>query len=94
MANHTANRCTYGDDHNCGAHGREHTVESYNRPGAVTRSVVALSAALGPRGVWMRNAGWRKVKAKAKTRQQTALDACASRKISYDMATVAIRKAR
>lgn len=79
----------------CSNHARmtRDLVESYQKPGAATRTVKPMSDKTGPRGVWMRNAGWRKVASKPKTAHRAALDACASRKVVYDMATVAIRKA-
>jgi hypothetical protein len=69
----------------CANHARmsREVVESYQKPGAATRTVKPMSDALGPRGVWMRNAGWRAAKAKPKSRQQLMLDACAHRKITY-----------
>lgn len=69
----------------CTNHARmtRETVESYQKPGAATRTTRALSAANGPRSVWMRNAGWRAAKVKPKSRQQRMLDAIAHRKITY-----------
>lgn len=69
------------------------TVESYQKPGQIVRKLKALSDKTGPRGVWMRNAGWRAEKAKPKTRLQASLNACAHRVIAYDMETVMVRKA-
>lgn len=58
----------------------------------VLRKLKALSDATGPRGVWMRNAGWRAQTSKPKTRLQAGLNACAHRAITYDMETVMVRK--
>lgn len=68
-------------------------VESYQKPGQIVRKLKALSDKTGPRGVWMRDAGWRAERAKPKTRLQATLDATASRKIVYDECTVMVRKA-
>lgn len=77
----------------CGAHGPREAVASYQKPGQVVRRLKALSDKTGPRGVWMRDAGWRAERAKPKTRLQATLNATASRKIVYDESTVMVRKA-
>lgn len=95
---HKTNGCAFLGGANqrnpgCGNHGPRETVESYQKPGQVVRRLKALSDKTGPRGVWMRDAGWRAKRAKPKTRQQASLNACASRRIAYDYETVMVRKA-
>lgn len=97
---HRTNGCTMAywqnrQPHVCANHERmtRETVESYQKPGQVFRKLKALSDATGPRGVWMRDAGWRAQTSKPKTRLQAGLNACAHRAITYDMETVMVRKA-
>jgi hypothetical protein len=84
------NGCTYGADLHCGHHGTPWETDKH--VGHVTMVTICPTPKVGPRGVWMKRAGERRVKPTPLTKFKIALDTIAHRAVSYEGPGYRVRK--